>query len=210
MEPLGIRSAGAARLDVVAIGLKSQEAGSDLSTLVPGGAEGGRTGRGTGGDRSVRPGADGAVLILWSLPPFWTGVLIAVAVAPAAFSVWMAQNAYAALGHRLDARYLVSRHGSIRRGTVHLQRSGIIGWRLRQSLFQRRLGLMTVDATTAAGRGHYATLDAGEHEALDFAADAVPGRLEPFLIRRSAVVPAEPSTGRGEAEQGPAGQYRDR
>ncbi|NUQ87293.1 MAG: PH domain-containing protein, partial [Glycomyces artemisiae] len=35
VEPLGVRSAGAGRLDVVAIGLKTDQEGSDLSTLVP-------------------------------------------------------------------------------------------------------------------------------------------------------------------------------
>ena len=35
--------------------------------------------------------------------------------------------------------------------TVALQRSGVIGWRVRQSPFQRRAGVVTVEAVTAAG-----------------------------------------------------------
>ncbi|MEO3927625.1 PH domain-containing protein [Micromonosporaceae bacterium B7E4] len=78
---------------------------------------------------------------------------------------------------------MVARRGSIRRSTVHLDRSGIIGWRIRQSLFQRRLGLITLDATTAAGRGHYSIVDADPYEILDVADAAVPGLLRPFLER---------------------------
>jgi len=112
--------------------------------------------------------------------------VVLAAVLTSAFAVWTAFDSYASLGHANSPRYLVSRRGSTRRATVHLDRSGIIGWRLQQSVFQRRMGLMTLDATTAAGRGHYEVIDADEHEILDFADAAVPDLLRPFLVRDSA------------------------
>ena len=54
---------------------------------------------------------------------------------------------------------------------------------MKQSVFQRRAGVLTLTATTAAGAGAYAVLDAGASEGLAFASDAVPGLLEPFLVR---------------------------
>src|SRR5699024_6082231 len=105
---------------------------------------------------------------------FWTSVIVVVTLGLIAWSFWVALDAYRSLGHAIDGEYFVARRGSVRRNSVYLRRSGIIGWRMRQSIFQRRLGLMTVDATTAAGSGHYATVDADEHEGLDFAASAVP------------------------------------
>ncbi|GAA2383221.1 PH domain-containing protein [Nonomuraea africana] len=109
----------------------------------------------------------------WALP------LIALPLAPA-----MAVDAYRGLGHRLTGSHLLTRAGSVLRTTVALDRGGIVGWRIRQSFFQRRLGLITVAATTAAGDGHYDVLDVGTSQGLDLAAQAVPGLLEPFLLRR--------------------------
>ncbi|GAA1862286.1 hypothetical protein GCM10009836_48200 [Pseudonocardia ailaonensis] len=64
-----------------------------------------------------------------------------------------------ALGHALSPVYLVSRLGGLSRRTVALQRSGVIGWRVRQSPFQRRAGVVTLEAVTAAGQGGYPVLD---------------------------------------------------
>ena len=47
--------------------------------------------------------------------------------------------------------YLVVRSGSLRGRRDIVQRTGIIGWNLQQSWFQRRAGLVTLVATTAAG-----------------------------------------------------------
>jgi putative membrane protein len=106
----------------------------------------------------------------------WISALVLVPVA-----VVLALDEYRSLGHGLGERYLVVRSGSVRRSTVALQRGGIIGWTFRQSVFQRRAGLVTVIATTAAGEGAYAAFDAGSHDGLTFAAAAVPGLLTPFL-----------------------------
>ncbi|MGH3320476.1 MAG: PH domain-containing protein [Streptosporangiaceae bacterium] len=47
-----------------------------------------------------------------------------------------------------------------------LRRDGIIGWRVTQSPFQRRAGIATIAATTAAGSGAYKIRDAGTSEVL--------------------------------------------
>lgn len=208
VEPLGVRTAKAGRLDVVAIGLKTDQDASDLSTLVPAAPidytrdaaeavigpieteltthpKAART-------RRIRWAAIAVALLaiaataahlLWTLPALLSASIVLAAVLGSAFAIWTAFDAYASLAHGRNRGYLVSRRGSIRRATVHLDRSGIIGWRIRQSVFQRRMGLMTLGATTAAGKGHYAVIDAAEHEILDFADESVPDLLRPFLIR---------------------------
>lgn len=112
----------------------------------------------------------------------WISALVLVPLA-----VVLALDAYRGLGHGLDAGYLVARSGTVRRATVALQRGGIIGWTFRQSVFQRHAGLVTVVATTAAGAGAYAVLDAGSDDGLTLAVDAVPGLLDAFLEPVSAV-----------------------
>jgi putative membrane protein len=103
-------------------------------------------------------------------------------------SVTLAVVAYRALGHALVGRYLVTRCGLLTRSTDALQRRAVIGWKLRQSLLQRRLGLITVIATTAAGHGGYKAPDMDVRTGLAFADEAVPGMLSPFL-RKSTCSP---------------------
>ncbi len=67
----------------------------------------------------------------------------------------------------------------------------MIGWTVKQSVFQRRAGLLSITATTAAGGGAYTAYDTDASEGLTFAADAVPGLLEPFL-ERSPRTPERP------------------
>lgn len=113
--------------------------------------------------------------------PGWAW-LAGLAVLPLALA--LAAVAYRALGHALAGRYLVTRSGLMNRSTAALQRRAVIGWTLRQSVLQRRLGLLTVSATTAAGHGAYAVTDADADDALALADTAVPGLLAPFLDRR--------------------------
>jgi putative membrane protein len=91
--------------------------------------------------------------------------------------------AHRALGHALADGYLVVRSGVVSRTTAALQSRAVVGWCLRQSLPQRRLGLATVVAATAAGNGQYAAYDLPAAEAAGFADRAVPGLLAPFLDR---------------------------
>jgi putative membrane protein len=100
-------------------------------------------------------------------------------------AAWLGVDRYRRLGHALTDRYLVSRTGSLDTRTVALQRDGIIGWRIRRTWFQRRVGLMTVTATTAAGKGGYSVPDIGEADGVALAVEAVPGLVEPFTEGRT-------------------------
>jgi putative membrane protein len=112
----------------------------------------------------------------WLVPELdWLGPASLVLV-PLALLV--ALDRYRNLGHQLTAEHLVSRQGSLVRRTVALQKHGVIGWTIRQSIFQRRAGLVTLEAVTAAGQGGYQVLDlaAGDAAAL---ADATTPQLLP-------------------------------
>ncbi|HEX3783964.1 MAG TPA: PH domain-containing protein [Pseudonocardiaceae bacterium] len=108
----------------------------------------------------------------------WQVALITLPIAVA-----LGYDRFRNLGHTLTGRYLVTRFGSLDRKTVALQRSGIIGWRVHESFFQRRTGLITLAATTAAGPGVFHVLDLAKSEGLAFADEATPGILTPFLER---------------------------
>ncbi|MGA4946264.1 PH domain-containing protein [Streptomyces cinereoruber] len=210
VEPLGVRLFGAARVDAVATGLaeKDEDKHGDLKNLMPAAprpladrvaaqvlrepepptatplAPHPRAAR----NRRIRwalwsvlaPAALLAGLGLLLTPVLlyvaagWTAVLTPLALL-------LARDAYRNLGHGVGGGYLVTRSGTVRRTTVALQRSGVIGWTVKQSYFQRRAGLLTLTATTAAGTGAYEILDAGRSQGLAFAAEAVPGLLTPFL-----------------------------
>ena len=118
-----------------------------------------------------------AGLAIWA--PSWAWP-IPVALLP--FAALVGWDRYRSLGNALDPRYLVTRNGSLVRSTVALQRTGIIGWRIHRSFFQRRSGLVTIGATTAAGAGVYHVTDVGESDGLALADEAVPDLLRPFLI----------------------------
>ncbi|MFF3829276.1 PH domain-containing protein [Streptomyces sp. NPDC002458] len=212
VEPLGVRLTGAARLDAITTGLaKDEEAqGADHNTLLPAAprpfvdaiaAEVLREPLApTGAPLTPHPPAARArrlrraltaalapVLVLTALGVLLTPVLLWIALGCAVvglpLSVALALDAYRSLGHTLSGGYLVTRSGTVRRSTAALQRSGVIGWTVRQSCFQRRAGLLSVTATTAAGGGAYTARDTDASEGLAFASEAVPGLLEPFLVR---------------------------
>lgn len=119
--------------------------------------------------------------LLWLLPvPGWIPWAVA-ALLP--LSLLLAVDAYRNLGHQLSGGYLVTRHGAGIRRCTALQRGGVIGWTVSQTLPQRRAGLVTLVATTAAGSGGYAVLDVATSDGLAVAEQAVPGLLAPFLTR---------------------------
>ena len=203
-EPLGLRLAGAARLSAVVTGVSKKESGT--TQLVPAAPRGiiDSTGSSTIGDsdplhlalqqhgprarrrRYTRALAVAAllpvvvlVLVLAASWPAWT-LLPALSALP--FAVALAADRYARLGHLLTDGYLVVRSGTFRGRRDVLQRSGIIGWNVNQSWFQRRAGLATLVATTAAGHQAYAALDIPVERAVALADEAVPGLLTPFLV----------------------------
>ena len=118
------------------------------------------------------------VLALTTPVPGWV-VLPALAALPVGAA--LAVDRYRRLGHGLTDQHLVVRSGSLAGRRDIVQRTGIIGWNLQQSWFQRRAGLVTLVATTAAGTQAYAAIDVPEPLAIALAHDAVPGLVEPFL-----------------------------
>lgn len=112
--------------------------------------------------------------------PSWTWrvspVLLVIAAA-------LAYDRARSLGHSLVEGTLVSGHGSLVRRRSALSCDGIIGWNLRRSFFQRRAGLATLVATTAAGRQRVDVQDVSLDEALRVADEALPGLLTPFAGR---------------------------
>jgi putative membrane protein len=134
--------------------------------------------------RATLPVLVGSV-VLWVAPaPAWAG-WATLSLLPV--TVLLAVDAYRNLGHALTSRYLVTRYGAGARSTVALQRFGVIGWTVSQSLFQRCAGLVTVTATTAAGHGGYPVIDVPTSDGLAIAEQAVPGLLVPFLQHDTAV-----------------------
>ena len=115
---------------------------------------------------------------VWSGGPQWV-VVAALATIPLA--AMLAADRYRSLGHAIAGRFLVTRAGSFLRRRDVLECDGIIGWNLRQSFFQRRAGLVTLTATTAAGRQRYAVTDVPLPMAVSLGNRAVPGLLTDFL-----------------------------
>ncbi|MEV6397527.1 PH domain-containing protein [Streptomyces sp. NPDC051907] len=216
VEPLGVRLLGAARVDAVATGLvdEKQDQHADLKVLLPAAPRAvadevaarvlrepvapTSAAKLTAHPRAARtrrlrwalatamvPVAVLAALGAW-LAPVLLYVAAGCAVVGLPAAVLLALDAYRALGHGISGDYLVARSGTVRRATVALQRGGVVGWAVKQSYFQRRSGLITLTATTAAGAGAYDVYDAAESEGVGFAAEAVPGLLEPFLVREGA------------------------
>ena len=119
-----------------------------------------------------------AGVALWSGAPSWLGLAALVTIP---LAVILAVDRYRSLGHALAGSFLVMRAGSFNRRRDMLACDGIIGWNLRQTLFQRRAGLATLTATTAAGRQRYAVTDLPLTMALPLADRALPGLLTDFL-----------------------------
>jgi putative membrane protein len=118
--------------------------------------------------------------------------LVALTLLPAA--ALLAVDRYRGLGHARTARHLVTRTSGLRRRTVALQDSGVIGWTFRQTVLQRRSGLVTAEAVTAAGRGGYPVLDADAADAVALADATTPGLLTAFRAGEALQTPQEART----------------
>jgi len=121
-------------------------------------------------------GLDGALCWLTHASPY---VWIASLVLPIA-AVPLGMDRYRSLGHALADGFVVACFGSLIRRRSALSCDGIIGWNLKSTYFQRRLGLTTLTATTAAGKQHYDIYDVAETDAVGFAEQAVPGLISQF------------------------------
>jgi putative membrane protein len=103
--------------------------------------------------------------------PGWVWVVwAAVAVCAALLAADRARS----LGHGVDGSWLVARAGSMDRRRDCIACAGIIGWTVRQTLLQRRAGVATLIAATAAGRKRYEVLDVPAELAWTVAATASP------------------------------------
>jgi putative membrane protein len=103
--------------------------------------------------------------------PAWTWVIVAVSAAGGAL---LAFDRSRALGHRVDDGWLVARAGSLHRTRDCIAAPGIIGWTVRQTLMQRRAGVATLVAATAAGVKRYRVIDVPADAAWAIAAAASP------------------------------------
>ncbi len=123
------------------------------------------------------------LLLWWRLGSLPSGWLVAGLVGLIAAGL-LARDRYAGLGHAMTENYLVSQWGSLDRRRVVLEPAGIIGWKIKQSFFQRRAGLMSLVVTTAAGKQFYRITDVGVAVGLDLARRATPGLLDDFMLTR--------------------------
>jgi len=205
IEPLLLRAGRGGRLTAVATGLGGMAQGEGRGALLPpaprevahrvGAAVLGQPSPPTGTPLRRHPHAAlrrrlvravvpvlvvAGVLALVGPIPGWAPLAVLAALP---LTLLLALDSYRNLGHALSDGYLVTRRGAAQRRTVALQRSGIIGWTVSQTLFQRRAGLATVAATTAAGGGAYEIVDVGTGDGLAVADAAVPDLLHPFLVR---------------------------
>jgi putative membrane protein len=192
-EPLLVRMFGGARLDAVMTGVDGAgeaslllppcpraTAEAVLSELIarPDAVTGPLRGHGAAATRRrwTRALALPAVLLiamaaLYPWTPVWLWPVWAVLTVGC---VLLASDRSRALGHRVDAQWLVARAGSLDRRRDCVAAAGIIGWTVRQTLLQRRAGVATLVAATAAGVKRYQVLDVPAELAWTIAATASP------------------------------------
>lgn len=106
--------------------------------------------------------------VLWAVIGLWPVSLLAAVIA------------YRSLGHAIAGEWLVVRSGLMSRTTSALRRDAVSTIAIRQSILQRRLGLATVSAMTAAGWSVYEAPDVSAREAAAFASRAAPALLDEF------------------------------
>jgi len=190
-EPLLVRLFGGARLDAVMTGVGGA---GEASLLLPPCPR--ATAEGVLSGLIVRPDvvsgplqAHGAAATRrrWTraltLPAVLLVALAALPVPVWLWPVWaaltvccvlLAIDRSRALGHRVDGEWLVARAGSLDRRRDCIAAAGIIGWTVRQTLLQRRAGVATLVAATAAGVKSYRVIDVPAELAWTIAAAASP------------------------------------
>ena len=198
-EGLGMRWAKAARVNALVTGLGDAARRGQLLPLGPR-AEAWRLGRRLVDDpgplvphppaarrrRIVRAVAAGLLVTVAGVGVLigtgWWWVL-AAGIALTVLGVPLGLGRYASLGHATGPRSFTVRSGWLVREQAVLQRRAVVGWRVRQSFFQRRAGLATVVACVGAGTGGYAALDMAADEVAAFTAAASDGWAAEFASR---------------------------
>ena len=210
-QPLLLRAVGGARLLAVATGLRvgrgAEKGGEALLPPAPAPvvrAVGRAVLDGTAaldtellphGPRARRRryvrAVEGTAVLLAAVVAGWrtggSGWLVVVAVPLVLASPLLARDRYAGLGHAVRDGFLVVRSGSIVRRRTLLRDDAVIGWNIRRSWFQRRGGLATLVATTAAGRQSETVTDVPLDEALAVACAITPDLLDQFRSPYRAV-----------------------
>ncbi len=125
-----------------------------------------------------------AALLLISLAgqqiPMWAWILFVLLVLSSAA---LARERYRGLGHAVipsdGARpvWLITRRGALERDRDCLEAPGVIGWTVRRTYFQRRAGLATVVAASAAGKKKYSIVDLPVEQAWTLIEQVTPGYL---------------------------------
>jgi putative membrane protein len=190
-EPLLVRLFGGARLDAVMTGV---DGAGEASMLLPPCPK--STAETVLADLIARPDAVSGALRRhgpaatrrrWTRAaavPALTAVVLLIAPVPAwAWVAWalltvccalLAIDRSRSLGHRVGDGWLVARTGSLQRRRDCIAAPGIIGWTVRQTFMQRRAGVATLIAATAAGVKHYQVIDVPAAIAWSVAAEASP------------------------------------
>ncbi|QIS06024.1 PH domain-containing protein [Nocardia brasiliensis] len=113
------------------------------------------------------------------ISPWWWLVPVSLAL----LAIPLARDRYRGLGHTVlpqtasSPTWLITRSGSLDRDRDCLEAPGVIGWTVRQSFFQRRAGVATVVAATAAGKKRYHVIDIPIEQAWSLIEAVTPGRL---------------------------------
>ncbi len=194
-EPLLVRLFGGARLDAVMTGVAGAGEASQLlppcprstaeavlTDLIarPDAVTGALTPHGPAATRRrwtramALPGVVAVVLVVVAVTagaPVWVWPALAVLTVCSAF---LAADRSRSLGHRVGGGWLVARAGSVQRRRDCIDGAGIVGWTVRQSLFQRRAGVATLIAATAAGVKRYEVVDVPADLAWSIAATTSP------------------------------------
>lgn len=125
-----------------------------------------------------------AIMAVFSLAaeplPLWSWFLLALVFATATALAW---DRYRGLGHTVipaadgNPTWLITRSGSLDRDRDCLEAPGIIGWTVEQTWFQRRVGVATLTAATAAGKKRYHLIDVPLEKAWSLIDGVTPGQL---------------------------------
>lgn len=99
------------------------------------------------------------------------------------------------LGHALLPDLLVTSSGSWTAKRTVLEADGIIGWTVRQSVFQRAAGVANVTAATPAGAKGYTVMDMDADEAWALAEALTPGITDVWHVEDAPAGKVSPSLG---------------
>jgi putative membrane protein len=139
--------------------------------------------------RAVAPGI--AMSLIGLIPTLLAGwwPLLAVGLLLVALGIPAGLGRYAALGSTTGPRSFAVRSGWLVQEHAIVQRRAVVGWRVRQTFFQRRAGLATVIACVGAGSGGYAAIDLGADAVAAFTEAASEPWASALDPRRAALSP---------------------